>query len=101
MKFNELLPVGSVVLLDGAIKKIVIIGIMQVKHMEDGSDVIYDYLGVPYPEGYMGMDTGLLFNHEKIKEIFFMGYSNDERDSFVSVIQMMMDETDKYLGKNK
>lgn len=99
MKLEELLPIGSVVLLKDARKKIVIIGIMQIKHKDDGLDVIYDYMGVPYPEGYMGRDTSLLFNHASIQEIVFRGYVNEERDIFVKVIQQMVDETDEVLTK--
>ena len=46
---KNLLPIGSVVLLKDATKKLVIIGILQVNPSENK---IYDYLGVPYPEGY-------------------------------------------------
>ena len=75
MKIENLLPIGSVVRLTDAKKKVVIMGIMPVKHMPDGEDIIYDYLGVPYPEGYMTQETGLLFNHDKIDEIIFEGYA--------------------------
>lgn len=47
---KNLLPIGSVVLLKDATKKLVIIGILQVNPSENK---IYDYLGVPYPEGYV------------------------------------------------
>ena len=40
-------------------------GFMPVKHLADGSDAIYDYLGVPYPEGFMQQDSGLLFSTVK------------------------------------
>lgn len=70
MKIENLLPIGSVVRLTDAKKKVVIMGIMPVKHMPDGEDIIYDYLGVPYPEGYMTQETGLLFNHDKIERLF-------------------------------
>jgi hypothetical protein len=98
MKFEELLPVGSVVRLKGAKKKIVIMGFMPVKHLADGSDAIYDYLGVPYPEGFMQQDSGLLFSHGKIDEIVFTGYTNKERDLFVSTIQQILSKTEDVVG---
>ena len=47
--FKELLPIGSVVLLKGGIKKIMITGIKPVsKDDEDGTEQEYDYIGVIY-----------------------------------------------------
>ena len=54
---KNLLPIGSVVLLKDATKKLVIIGILQVNPSENK---IYDYLGVPYPEGYVSSDMKTL-----------------------------------------
>ena len=85
MKIENLLPIGSVVRLTDAKKKVVIMGIMPVKHMPD----------VPYPEGYMTQETGLLFNHDKIDEIIFEGYANEERKLFMQTIQQIVDVTDK------
>ena len=65
----NLLPIGSVVLLKDATKKLMIIGIMQVKESENKT---YDYLAVPYPEGYLGQDTNFLFDHEDINDIIFV-----------------------------
>lgn len=66
---KNLLPIGSVVLLKDATKKLVIIGILQVNPSENK---IYDYLGVPYPEGYVGSDNNFLFNHSDINDIIFL-----------------------------
>lgn len=66
---KNLLPIGSVVILKDATKKLVIIGILQVNPSENK---IYDYLGVPYPEGYVGSDNNFLFNHSDINDIIFL-----------------------------
>ena len=55
---KDLLPIGSVVLLKDATKKLVIIGVLQVNAEQNK---MYDYLAVPYPEGYLGSDTILGF----------------------------------------
>lgn len=94
MKFRELLPIGSVVLLKNAQKKIMIIGLMPIKHMESGEDVAYDYIGVPYPEGYIGHESAMLFKHESIEEVAFMGYSNDERITMIEAVQKIVDTAD-------
>lgn len=51
---KDLLPIGSVVLLKDATKKLVIIGVLQVNAEQNK---MYDYLAVPYPEGYLGQIT--------------------------------------------
>lgn len=43
----------------------------------------------------MTQETGLLFNHDKIDEIIFEGYANEERKLFMQTIQQIVDVTDK------
>lgn len=81
MKINELLPIGSVVLLQKAEKRLMIVGIKQIDAEGKGKE--YDYLGVLYPEGHMGEDFQYLFNHEDIDEVIFKGYEDYERESFI------------------
>ena len=47
---KELLPIGSVVLLNEGTKKLMIYGVMQ----SDTENNQYDYVGVLYPEGNIG-----------------------------------------------
>lgn len=86
---KDLLPVGSVVLLKDATKKLMIIGILQVNPSENK---IYDYLGVPYPEGFVGADNNFLFNHTDINDIIFTGYSNPERDTFMKAMDVLYNQ---------
>lgn len=87
---KDLLPVGSVVLLKGGIKKLVIMGIKQAD--ADKPDIEYDYAGVMYPEGYLGNDTLYLFNHADINDIIFTGYTNPERDEFLSEVEKLYND---------
>lgn len=96
MELKKMLPIGSVVRLSGAHKKIVIMGTMQTK-LKDGNLIAYDYLGVPFPEGYFGSDSGLLFNHSSIEEVIFQGYHNLEREQFIQTIQAVMRGKDSVL----
>lgn len=82
MKNNvrELLPIGSVVILEEASKKAMIYG---VKQINKANDVEYDYIGVVYPEGNMGDGTQFFFNHEAISQVFFRGYEDEERNVFI------------------
>lgn len=85
---KNLLPVGSVVLLKDATKKLMIIGILQVKPDEEK---LYDYLAVPFPEGYIGETNNFLFCHEDINDIIFTGYENPERLEFINVMSILYD----------
>ena len=73
MNNKELLPLGSVVLLKDAKKRIMITG-FYVKENEN-SDKIYDYVGVLYPEGVVQSNKNLVFNHSQIDKIYFRGFN--------------------------
>lgn len=80
MKIQDLLPIGTVVLLVGGEKRLMIYGI---KQTEADTQEEYDYIGVVYPEGNMGKGTQFLFNHEQIKEVYFKGFEDEERIDFI------------------
>ncbi len=80
MKEKKYLPIGSVVLLKGGIKKTMITGYMYAKSKE--SKEIYDYTGCTYPEGIIAYNRFGLFNHDQIQEIVYMGLENDEEKMF-------------------
>lgn len=80
MEIKNLLPIGSIVLLEGGTKKLMIYG---VKQIDSEDNVEYDYIGVVYPEGNMGKGTQFLFNHADIKEVIFKGFEDDERNTFI------------------
>lgn len=88
MNFTELLPIGSVVLLKDAKKRLMIYGVGQT---DDTNHVNYDYIGVMYPEGNMGEGTQFLFNHSNIDKVFFRGYEDEEREKFVDALQSFYD----------
>lgn len=71
---DKFLPIGTVVILEGATKKVMIVGY---KPTSDTGDV-YDYIGCLYPEGIVTTDQHLVFNYEQIKRVFHKGYSDDE-----------------------
>lgn len=90
MEIKELLPIGSVVLLEEGEKRLMIYG---VKQTEQETQEEYDYIGVVYPEGNMGQGTQFLFNHDQIKEVYYKGYDDEERQEFIKKL------ADYYAGK--
>lgn len=94
---KELLPIGSVVLLKDASKKLMIIGVMQYNPKQEK---LRDYLAVPYPEGFVDSKTTFLFDQEDINDVIYTGYSNPEWDNFVGIINVLL-EQEKDKGTDK
>jgi len=80
MNVKNLLPIGSVVLLKDGVKKVMIVGIKQTS-IDDS--VEYDYVGVLYPEGFLGGEYQFMFDHADISTVFFKGYEDIERETFI------------------
>ena len=81
---KELLPIGSVVLLKGGEKKVMIYGRKQLKK---DTETIYDYIGCLYPEGNINEKFTYLFNHANINEVLHEGYRDEEEEKIQQVIQ--------------
>ena len=79
-KYEKYLPIGSVVLLENGTKKLMITGFL-IK-TDSIPDKIFDYSGCLYPEGIISSKANILFNHEQIKQIYAIGYSNEEEKAF-------------------
>lgn len=80
MKVDGILPIGSVVLLEGGKKRIMIIGYLGIK--DEKANEFYEYTGCPYPEGLLDQNRIYAFNTENIKEIYYRGYSDKETRDF-------------------
>jgi hypothetical protein len=89
---KDLLPIGSIIRLKGGKKRLMIYGIKQVDQGDEDKE--YDYVGVCYPEGNMGLNTQYLFDNIDIEELYFRGYEDDERAEF-------MKKLDEYYSLNK
>ena len=89
MKMEGLLPIGSVVLLGESAKRLMVIGYLQ---QETETGKVWDYVGIPFPEGYMGSERTYLFNHEQITRLFSIGYQDEEQFSFSSHLEKAVQE---------
>lgn len=84
---NKLLPNGSIILLEGGNIKLMIYGRKQILVTEDDNNgTMYDYLAVPYPEGYISPDYTYVFNHADIAEVIFKGFTNEEEVEFQNIL---------------
>lgn len=88
MKIKELLPIGSIIKINGIEKKFMITGVRQT-NVEDNKE--YDYLAIMYPEGHISDDGQILLDHELIEEVVFVGYEDEERVEFINNLQRYYD----------
>lgn len=75
---EKYLPIGTVVMLEGGSKRVMITGFCAIE--EDDEDNMWDYSGCMYPEGFLSSDETCLFNHDQIEEIYHMGLADDEEE---------------------
>ena len=91
--FKGLLPIGSVVLLSGSTKKVMIIGVCQ--KGGNNPEKIWDYTGVVFPEGFIAPDKMFMFNNEQIEQVFAMGYQDEEQLAFKKKIDVVIENLRK------
>lgn len=78
-RYVDLLPIGSVVLLNGGSRRLMICGRIQANTEKN---IIYDYSGCLFPQGIISSDDMYFFNAEDIKTIFFIGCQDMEELAF-------------------
>ena len=88
--FERTLPIGTVVLLKNATKRVMIIGYCKYKMGDENT--IYDYAACIYPEGFLSPETTILFDHEQIDKIFALGFQNEERFAFEEKLREAINE---------
>lgn len=81
---DKLLPIGSVVLLKEAKKRLMIIGYYPTIISEEGNTTTYDYSGCLFPEGIIDSENVLLFNRTDIDQIYYYGLMDGEQNEFMT-----------------
>lgn len=85
---EKFLPVGTVVLLEGAAKRLMITGFC----IKSENEKMYDYAGCLYPEGIISSSQTALFDHSQIKEVSFMGLDDEENKDFQKNLKKVLEE---------
>ncbi|MDR0899598.1 MAG: DUF4176 domain-containing protein [Lactobacillaceae bacterium] len=81
MDNKEFLPLGSIVLLNGSVKKIMIIS--RAVMLEDN---YFDYGAYLYPEGMIDENV-IYFNEEDVVKVIHRGFVDDDEQNMVEQIQ--------------
>ena len=94
---EKYLPLGSVVMLKGGKKEIMITGYLTIP--KDNREMMYDYSAVLYPEGELDSDQVLAFNIADIDQVIFRGYQNDAEKEYVSKLDELREKYFQELKK--
>lgn len=87
---GKYLPIGTVVLLKGGKKRVMIIGFCSMTEEQKGK--IFDYSGCIYPEGLMSSNQTCLFDHNQIEKIFYKGLVDDEETEFKNKLNALINQ---------
>lgn len=90
MNNEKFLPVGTVVMLKGGKKRLMITGFCMMDKSANAK--MFDYSGCLYPEGVVSSDQTALFNHDQIEKIYFVGYSDQEEKTFKEQLKKALAE---------
>lgn len=78
--YGRFLPIGTVVLLKGGKKRLMITGFCS--YDEAVKNKAYDYTGCLYPEGIISSKQMALFDHSQIEKIYYLGLRDEEEKEF-------------------
>lgn len=85
------LPIGTVVMLVGGSKKVMITGY---RSKNADADKVFDYNGCVFPEGLME-NIYCLFDASQIEDVLYMGLENEEKAEHMNKIYNNQALTDK------
>lgn len=93
---EKFLPIGTVVLLKNATKRIMITGFCGIQRNANVRKT-FDYCGCIYPEGYLSPESILLFDHDQIDKIYHVGLANDDEErEFKKKLKNVLESMEKF-----
>lgn len=87
---DKFLPIGTVVMLKGGQKRVMIIGFCAMTKEKEGK--IFDYSGCVYPEGLMSSNQTCMFDHEQIEKIYYKGLVDEEEVEFKNKLNLLISQ---------
>lgn len=94
MKEKNYYPVGTIVNLFNTKERLMISGYLQKNNQ---SDKIWDYVGVLYPLGFLTPNRMVLFDHEQIENVYYIGCQNNEQFNFMEAMKKQTTKGDELL----
>jgi len=77
---EKYLPIGTVVMLKGGSKRVMITGFCTIA--QEQKDKLFDYSGCIYPEGFIESNQVCLFDHAQIEKVYHLGLIDNEEREF-------------------
>ena len=87
---EKYLPIGTVCMLKNGKKRVMITGFCTIP--EDDKSKIYDYNGCLYPEGVISTNQTIVFNHDMIDKIYYMGYIDGDEKEFQDKLKKLVSD---------
>ena len=97
---KKFLPIGTVVLLKGANKKVMILSYLIFPTGDSPDKKMYDYGACNFPEGVVDSKVGIGFNHEDIEEVVHLGLKDDEYNKVNELLVRYCDDLRKEFQKS-
>lgn len=96
---NEYLTIGTVVMLKGGEKELMIIGFFPQAEI-DGEKKVFDYMACYFPEGFIDSNRPIVFNKDNIDKVLYESYSDDDNRLFLSHLSKIEEIVKKGGGVN-
>ena len=90
---EKFLPIGTVVMLKGGTKRVMISGFCAIEGQNNGNNKMWDYSGCLYPEGFLSSNQTCLFDHEQIENIYHYGLIDEEEEEFKEKLNKFVAES--------
>ncbi len=97
---KRFLPIGTVVMLKGGKKRVMITGFCAMEGRDRTK--MWDYSGCMYPEGFLSSNQTCLFNHDQIEKVYHLGLADDEEEKkFKKSLDELIKKSKEVVEKNK
>lgn len=87
---EKYLPIGTVVMLKGGKKRVMITGFCTIA--QEQQDKMFDYSGCVYPEGFIDSNQICLFDHEQIDKVYHKGLVDEEETNFKTSLKTIIEK---------
>lgn len=92
---ERFLPIGTVVLLTGGTKEVMITGYCIFPKNRQASTEkpkMYEYGACTYPEGILDSNMTCAFNHNQIAKVVYLGYESEEQKKLSEMLNSSYEE---------
>ena len=92
---EKFLPIGTVVMLKGGSKRVMISGFCAIEGQNQKENKMWDYSGCLYPEGFLSSTQTCLFDHDQIETVYHYGLVDEEEEKFKVQLKELLNEANK------